>query len=127
MRCGKCGRQVDGPCPTCEARDIESNRRKEMGNWLAVISCGEWSDTTIYVVGVFEREEEGREKATELAEKLNRLARWADEASLAEDFVKEEEMLRQYTEALKIEAFTTPREGWNASVAKVGDKPYRVF
>ena len=27
MRCGKCGLVVDGPCPTCEARDIESNKR----------------------------------------------------------------------------------------------------
>ena len=34
-RCGKCGRKIDGPCPQCEARDIEMSRSRRKGGRVA--------------------------------------------------------------------------------------------
>ena len=94
--------------------------------WLSVLRTGEHSDTFIFVVGVFQTEDEAKSAADYLAYKSYKLGRRAGDAFAKDDWDLGDEIERSHAAMFKQEWFPPP-EKWKVSALDLKRTPLRLF
>ena len=97
-----------------------------MSEWLAVVSSGCYSDTYVFVVGVYSSHSMSVAAAEELVEKSRSIHRRAEEAARQEDFDLENALEKEHAELFGVDYFP-PTDDWRISVIQLDGSPIRVF
>ena len=100
--------------------------KESMSEWLAVVSSGSYSDTHVFVVGVYSSRSMALADAEELVEKSKDINRKAEEAARQEDFELEDALGKKHAELFGVDYFP-PTDDWRISVTQLDGDPIRVF